>query len=71
MKRPYSDADLLAFSHEHLWYEVWMFYEMVDTLTRQTVSGYVASTTSPTLMTAIAPPGMPNSIAHLRERQLV
>jgi hypothetical protein len=36
MKRPYNDADLLAFSQEHLWYEVWMFYEMVDALTRQT-----------------------------------
>ena len=30
MKRPYNDAYLLAFSQEHVWYEVWMFYEMVD-----------------------------------------
>lgn len=63
MKRPYNDAYLLAFSHEHLWYEVWMFYEMVDALTRQTTAGYVASTTSPTVVAVVAPPGMPNSIA--------
>jgi hypothetical protein len=63
MKRPYNDAYLLAFSQEHLWYEVWMFYEMVDALTRQTAPGYVASTTSPTVVAVVAPPGMPNSIA--------
>lgn len=63
MKRPYNDAYLLAFSQEHLWYEIWMFYEMVDALTRQTGSGYVASTTSLTVVAVVAPPGMPNSIA--------
>ena len=28
MKRPYSGAYVLAFSQEHLWYEIWMFYVM-------------------------------------------
>ena len=63
MKRPYSDAHLLAFSQEHPWYEIWMFYEMIDALTRQTASGYVACTTSTTVVTAVGPSGMPNSIA--------
>ena len=40
-----------------------MFYEMIDALTRQTASGYVASTTSTTVVAVVAPPGMPNSIA--------
>ena len=56
MKRQYNDAYLLAFSQEHLWYEVWMFYEMVDALTRQTASGYLTSTTSPTVVSVVAPP---------------
>jgi hypothetical protein len=33
MKRPYSDAYVLAFSQEHLWYEIWMSYGMIDALT--------------------------------------
>ena len=32
-------------------------------MTRQTTSGYVAPTTSPTVVAAVAPSGMPNSIA--------
>ena len=64
MKRPYSDAELTAYSDEHVWYEVWMFFEVVTALTRvsASASSYVSSTTSgPT--TVAAPFGVPNSIA--------
>lgn len=64
MKRPYSDAELMAYSDEHVWYEVWMFFEVVTALTRVSVSAssYVSSTTSGP--TTVAPPfGVPNSIA--------
>ena len=64
MKRPYSDAELTAYSDEHVWYEVWMFFEVVTALTRvsASASSYVSSTTSGP--TTVAPPlGVPNSIA--------
>jgi hypothetical protein len=64
MKRPYSDTELMAYSNEHVWYEVWMFFEVVTALTRVSGSAfsYVSSTTSgPT--TVPPPPGVPNSIA--------
>jgi hypothetical protein len=63
MKRPFDDAFLLKYSEEHLWYEVWMFFEMVDALTRYVASGYVASTTSSSIATVIGPAAMVNSIA--------
>lgn len=64
MKRPYGDAELMAYSDEHVWYEIWMFFEVVTALTRvsASASSYVSSTTSgPT--TVAAPFGVPNSIA--------
>ena len=64
MKPPYSDAELTAYSGEHVWYEVWMFFEIVTTLTRVSASApsYISSTASgPT--TVAAPLGVPNSIA--------
>ena len=73
MQRPYTDADLRAYSGEHLWYEVWMFFEMVDLLTAQpqgaagqfhTTGMPVAATNAPTMVsTAVFQPGMMNSIA--------
>lgn len=64
MKRPYSDADLLAYSAEHVWYEVWMFLEMVDRLTRQP-AGASSHVTFATTGTSVppAPLGVSNSIA--------
>ena len=63
MKRPYGDTELMAYSNEHVWYEVWMFFEAVSALTpvSATASSYVSSTSSgPT----VAPPfGVPNSVA--------
>ena len=64
MKRPYSDTELMEYSDEHVWYEVWMFFETVNALTQVSAaaSSYVSSTTSgPT--TVAAPLGVPNSIA--------
>lgn len=46
MQRPFSDADLLAYSREHVWYEVWMFFEMVDKLGRGLHMGVMATTSS-------------------------
>ena len=48
MKRPYGDAELIAYSDEHVWYEVWMFFEVVSALTPPltTASAPVSSTSS-------------------------
>ena len=64
MKRPYSDTALMAYSEEHVWYEVWMFFEVVSALTppSATASSHVSSTSSGP-MTVAPPLGVPNSIA--------
>lgn len=63
MKRPYSDSELMAYSDEHLWYEIWMFFEAVNVLTpaSASASSYISSTTSGP-MTVPALLGVPNSI---------
>src|SRR4051812_43241515 len=63
MKRPYIDTELTAYSNEHVWYEVWMFFEVVTALTRVSAfaSSHVSSTTSGPM--TVAPLSVPNSIA--------
>jgi hypothetical protein len=66
MQRPYRDADLVTYSAEHLWYELWMFYELVDVLGHQqqaSASSAVWSTSSGPLSQSAAPWGVPNTIA--------
>src|SRR5690348_10811856 len=66
MMRPYDDSSLMAYSAEHVWYEVWMFFEMVSALTRApaSASSSVFSTSSGPYTVAPSPPlGLPNSIA--------
>lgn len=44
MNRPFSDADLLAYSAEHVLYEVDMFFGMVDLLTKPSLTIGAGST---------------------------
>src|SRR5262249_36178873 len=43
MQRPFDDAYLRAYSHEHLYYEVWMFFQMVNALKGQSALAPVLS----------------------------
>ena len=64
MKRPYGDAELRAYSDGHLSYEVWMFFEIVDSLRQPLAARSVpvsSTSSSPTMPTP--PLGVPNSIA--------
>jgi hypothetical protein len=53
IKRPYTDAYLLAYSDEHVTYEVGMFFAIVDTLTRPWAASPVTSTSSSSLPTIV------------------
>jgi hypothetical protein len=56
LKRPFSDADLLAYWDEHVWYEVWMFFEMVSALSTPTARpSWNPTTTLPTSASTTAP----------------
>jgi hypothetical protein len=72
LKRPFSDADLLAYSDEHVSYEVWMFFEMVSALSTPTARPSwnptttlptSASTTAPTVVFSNPSLGIPNNHA--------
>jgi hypothetical protein len=67
MKRPYSDADLMAYSAEHVWYEVWMFFEVVNVLSAQPpgASSHSFSTSSGPSVSPAPLMGLPNSVAPL------
>ena len=63
MQRPYSDTDLMAYSAEHVAYEVRMLFEIVVVMTRQMAASPVATSTSTTTLTSLgAAFSVPNSI---------
>src|SRR5436309_1122886 len=66
-KRPYADSELFAYSAEHVYYEVWMFFEMMAANTPPPTANpavwRAGTTTSTATGTTVPPLGVPTSIA--------